>query len=237
MKCRRWRRKVLRSPLSPSGSAGSATRTRRSTLIPELSTHCSSSPSARNAKGRATRPGRRITPSRTTSRRECSRRDGASRAPLDEPDRTRPACAIEGLDFWPVQPLQSHFRVRSTMRFKHGAVRLFLVGSLAACGGAHDGDETAETVDALTPSGHGHAQVAAWFEQSSPEVLALPGTVSTHHDEATNRLVIGVENAAAGPGLRAAFARPRVPGPAVRGQPRRPLYQPRPTPDHVGPAM
>ena len=123
------------------------------------------------------------------------------------------------------------------MRFKHGAVRLFLVGSLAACGGAHDGDETAETVDALTPSGHGHAQVAAWFEQSSPEVLALPGTVSTHHDEATNRLVIGVENAAAGRGVRAALARLGVPSTAFAVQQREPIYQLATLRDRVRPAV
>ncbi len=55
--------------------------------------------------------------------------------------------------------------------------------------------------------GASQAQVADWFARSSPAVLALAGTVFADHDEAANRLVFGVENEAAIPGVRTALAR------------------------------
>jgi hypothetical protein len=50
-----------------------------------------------------------------------------------------------------------------------------------------------------------------WFARSSPEVLALPGTVFADHDEANNRLLFGVENAAAIKGVSNALARIGIP--------------------------
>ena len=50
-----------------------------------------------------------------------------------------------------------------------------------------------------------------WFARSSPAILALPGTVFADHDEANNRLVFGVEHAAAIPGLRHALSRLKIP--------------------------
>ena len=66
---------------------------------------------------------------------------------------------------------------------------------------------------ALVP-GHAQDRLPAWFAQSSPVVLALGGTVFADHDEANGRLVFGVENAAAIPGVRAALTGLGVPASA-----------------------
>src|SRR5512141_1847382 len=53
-----------------------------------------------------------------------------------------------------------------------------------------------------------------WFELSSPVVLALPGTVFADNDEANNRLLFGVENAAAIPGVQNALEHLGIPASA-----------------------
>jgi len=123
------------------------------------------------------------------------------------------------------------------MRFKHGALRFVLIGSLAACGGVSNSEDAAESVQALAAASHGHAQVAQWFEQASPEVLALPGTVSAHHDEAANRLVIGVENASAMRGVRTALAHLGIPSSAFSIEEREPIYQLATLRDQVRPTV
>jgi hypothetical protein len=68
--------------------------------------------------------------------------------------------------------------------------------SLAACSDLPT--PLGPTDDALEARGGFAPQdVAAWFAQATPEVLAIPGTVFADHDEAANVLVFGVEN----PGL------------------------------------
>ena len=57
-------------------------------------------------------------------------------------------------------------------------------------------------------------QLVGWFAQSSPVVLALPGAVFADHDEANNRLLFGVENAAVIPGVRNALTRLGIPSSA-----------------------
>jgi hypothetical protein len=56
--------------------------------------------------------------------------------------------------------------------------------------------------------------VARWFAQSSPVVLALPGTVFADHDEINNRLVFGVEHGAASRGVSTALSRLGIPNSA-----------------------
>lgn len=53
--------------------------------------------------------------------------------------------------------------------------------------------------------------LAEVFEHASPAVLALAGTVFADHDEASNRLRFGVENANAAYGVRTALSRMGVP--------------------------
>ena len=63
-----------------------------------------------------------------------------------------------------------------------------------------------------------------WFARSSPEVLALPGTVFADHDEANNRLLFGVENAAAMRGVRTALTRLGIPATAYAIEVTEPIY-------------
>jgi hypothetical protein len=65
----------------------------------------------------------------------------------------------------------------------------------------------------------------AWFAASSPEVLALPGTVFADHDEANNRLLFGVENAAAIRGVANALARRGIPSSAYTIVVTEPIHQ------------
>jgi hypothetical protein len=65
----------------------------------------------------------------------------------------------------------------------------------------------------LTAAGK-QAAVARWFAQSWPEVLALPGAVFADHDEINNRLVFGIEHAAASRGVSTALSRLGIPSSA-----------------------
>lgn len=109
------------------------------------------------------------------------------------------------------------------MRFKHNALCGCFVVLVTACSGAPDAVETSEEVQAV--SVHGRDQVARWFEQASPEVLALPGTVFADDDEIGNRLVFGVENAAAINGVRTALAHLGIPASAYSIRETAPIYQ------------
>jgi len=63
-----------------------------------------------------------------------------------------------------------------------------------------------------------------WFSQSSPVVLALPGTVFADNDEANNRLLFGVENSAAIPGVRTALEHLGIPSSAYAIQVTEPIH-------------
>ncbi|HJR66343.1 MAG TPA: hypothetical protein VJ802_07915 [Gemmatimonadaceae bacterium] len=71
----------------------------------------------------------------------------------------------------------------------------------------------------------GKDRLASWFDQASPAVMALPGAVFADHDERANKLVFGVENAAAIPGIRVALARLGVPSSAYEMEVTEPIYQ------------
>lgn len=88
-----------------------------------------------------------------------------------------------------------------------------LAAALVAC---HDTQAPLAPPDEASAARIPHApqEVAAWFARSAPEVLALPQTVFADHDEQANRLVFGVENAAAARGVENALARLGIPGSA-----------------------
>lgn len=69
------------------------------------------------------------------------------------------------------------------------------------------------------------AQVAGWFTQASPIVLALPATVFADHDEVSGRLVIGVENPGAEAAVRASMEQLGIPRSAYAIQMTEPIYQ------------
>jgi hypothetical protein len=68
-------------------------------------------------------------------------------------------------------------------------------------------------------------RLAAWFSHASPAVLALAGTVFADHDEKANKLVFGVENAAAIPGVRVALARLGIPSSDYAVEVTQPIHQ------------
>lgn len=77
---------------------------------------------------------------------------------------------------------------------------------------------------AISPS-YASQQVAAWFEQASPAALELSGTVFVDHDETTNRIVIGVEDADAILRSRPALNRLGIPESAVEFRITPPILQ------------
>ncbi len=70
-----------------------------------------------------------------------------------------------------------------------------------------------------------HARLASWFEQASPEALAVPGAVFAYLDEASNRLRIGVADDAAGTGVGRALAALGIPPAAVIVEQTAPIRQ------------
>ena len=97
-----------------------------------------------------------------------------------------------------------------------------LAGFLAAC---QDAPPVAPPAQTAVGPGVGQDRVAGWFRQASPAVLALGGTVFADHDEVNNRLVFGVERAAAIPGVERALARLGVPGSAYTVRVTAPIHQ------------
>jgi hypothetical protein len=111
------------------------------------------------------------------------------------------------------------------MRLEKVAFRVLLIASIAgtACTGGSEQSDIGEETQAL--SVHSHAQLARWFEQASPEVLAVPGTVLAYQDAATGRLVFGVEHAAVTQGVRTALAHLGIPNTAFSVVETAPIYQ------------
>ncbi|MGH7675123.1 MAG: hypothetical protein ACREMV_07610, partial [Gemmatimonadales bacterium] len=91
--------------------------------------------------------------------------------------------------------------------------------------GACDAPEPTGPADAIaTAPVASQAQQADWFAKSSPEVLAIAGTVFADHDEVSNRLVFGVERAAVSQGVRNALARLGIPASAYMIKVTEPIY-------------
>ena len=100
------------------------------------------------------------------------------------------------------------------MPYKNSASPFIIAASafvLAACTDAPSGGITAPTNAALS-SGIGQDQRAARFAKASPAVLALAGTVFADNDEASGRLVFGVENERVIPAVRTVLAQLGVAG-------------------------
>ena len=75
---------------------------------------------------------------------------------------------------------------------------------IAACSDLTPVGPTAGMTDeqAAAQGGQGQTRVAQLFERTSPEVMALAGTVFADHDERIGKMVFGVENANAANGVR-----------------------------------
>lgn len=99
-----------------------------------------------------------------------------------------------------------------------------LVAVAAVLGSCTEASQPAGPSDDVQASvTRGQDPLPGWFEQASPAVLALAGTVFADHDEVANKLVFGVENAAAIPGVRNALARLGIPASAFEIQVTQPI--------------
>jgi hypothetical protein len=100
------------------------------------------------------------------------------------------------------------------MKHPSSAVRrLIAFGSVIAAAACQDASQPTAPVP-QTPQGpqasrspEAQARLEALFQRTSPEVMALPGTVFADNDEVVGRLVFGVENEAAVNGVRNALSR------------------------------
>jgi hypothetical protein len=108
---------------------------------------------------------------------------------------------------------------------KRTATRVAVIASALLLAACQDSVGPTPDPDLSRAGGNGVGQVAAMFNRSSMEVLSLPGAVYVDHDEVTDRLVFGVENAAAGRGVLNALSRIGVPASAVSVKVTEPIYQ------------
>lgn len=110
------------------------------------------------------------------------------------------------------------------------AVRMLAAASvlvLAAChdaatptdpAGRPDGAVQAPAAGRVAHGQYTPEQVERWFQQLSPEALALPGAVFVDNDESVNRVVVGVQNEGAAAAVRGVAARLGVPEGALEVQ-------------------
>ncbi|MBI4420697.1 MAG: hypothetical protein HY560_07710 [Gemmatimonadetes bacterium] len=96
------------------------------------------------------------------------------------------------------------------------AVRLFLPAALviAACT-ERPTPLAPPSATRVAPSPYAPQDVERWFQLMAREGLALPGTVLADYDETTNRVLVGVEHAAAAASVRGLAARLGVPAEAL----------------------
>ena len=90
------------------------------------------------------------------------------------------------------------------MIFNKNTLRMFLAAAAVgavACTDSPAPSEPGGASPSYSQSSTAQDRLAALFPQVSAEILAQPGTVFADHDEARGKLVFGVENANAIPGI------------------------------------
>jgi hypothetical protein len=123
------------------------------------------------------------------------------------------------------------------MRFRHAATRAQLIAFIVAA--VLVGAESPADAAANDQAGAAHTRsdVARWFAEASPVVLALPGAVFADNDEDNNQLVFGVERAAAVTGVRTALAHLGIPRSAFSVRVTAPIYNVATLRDRFRPTM
>lgn len=97
------------------------------------------------------------------------------------------------------------------MRYSSIARRLAIAGATLALVACQDSSNPVEPAGGLGSRAASQDALAAAFGRVSPEVMALPGTVFADHDETVNKLVFGVENSHAIPGVQRVLAARGIP--------------------------
>jgi hypothetical protein len=90
---------------------------------------------------------------------------------------------------------------------------------------------------AAPAAAHAPQQVERWFQVMAREGLALPATVMADYDERTNRVVIGVEHAAAAASIRGLAARLGVPAEVLEIREMEPIVQVATLRDRIDPRV
>lgn len=122
------------------------------------------------------------------------------------------------------------------------AVRLtgciLLTGALA-CNDSRTpaGPDAEARVVPTAASTHAPQHVQRWFDLMAREGLALPGTVLADYDEVTNRVVVGVEHAAAAASVRGLAARLGVPAAALEVREMEPIVYAATLRDRIDPRV
>ncbi len=83
----------------------------------------------------------------------------------------------------------------------------------------------------------GYARLDRWFRGAAPEVLATAGVVFVDLDEASNRLLVGVETEAAGHAVRGVLARLGIPAAATEIRRTQPIHYAATLRDRVRPVQ
>jgi len=89
----------------------------------------------------------------------------------------------------------------------------------------------------VLPADFEYARLESWFDQASPEALAVSGAVFADLDEASNRLRIGVAHGAAEAEVRRGLAALRIPAAAVIVEQAAPIRQLLTLEDRVRPVL
>jgi hypothetical protein len=111
------------------------------------------------------------------------------------------------------------------MRYSSIARRLALTGATFALVACQDSSNPVEPAGPLGSRATSQDALAAAFGRVSPEVMALPGTVFADHDETVNKLVFGVENSHAIPGVQRVLAARGIPSADYQIQITEPIRQ------------
>jgi hypothetical protein len=95
------------------------------------------------------------------------------------------------------------------------AASVCAVALVMALGACTDSPEPVGPSEPLQPAASWNQDsLGRWFGRASPAVLALAGTVFADHDEVNQKLVFGIERAAASRGVATALSRLGIPGSA-----------------------
>jgi len=106
-----------------------------------------------------------------------------------------------------VQSLIAQLRTGSRMISRNVASRFMIAASATALVACADAPNPVQPPSSASLGlGVGQDRLAALFKEASPAVMALGGTVFADHDEKAGKLVFGVENANAIPGIQRALA-------------------------------
>lgn len=108
---------------------------------------------------------------------------------------------------------------------RRNAASVCAVALIVALGACADSREPVGPAEPLQPAtSWNQDSLGRWFGRASPAVLALAGTVFADHDEVNQKLVFGIERAAASRGVATALSHLGIPSSAYEIRVVEPIY-------------